>query len=267
MAASSFAVAFRCARRVWRTTGAFRVANWVLARTPPWVQAKVARQKLRARLRAGEWLVPEAELQACYEAALDLLARRDPSRTRGDYLEFGVFVGTSLLCMQRALESRLLTDVRLVGFDSFEGLPDAAAHDDGGHWLPGEFASDIATTKRYLTENGVDWSRVQLVPGWFSDTLTPVTREALGLQRAHVIMVDCDIYSSTKTALEFCAPLIYDTVILFDDWHSAGDLAAKGMGEKRAFDEFLAAHPHFIVQQLDAYSATAAVFHVVRRST
>ena len=63
-------------------------------------------------------------------------------------------------------------------------------------------------------------------------------------------MVDCDLYSSTKTALSFCEPLIRDhAVFVFDDWH-AGELAEQSMGEAAAFDEFLRDHPYFTAEEL-----------------
>ena len=43
-------------------------------------------------------------------------------------------------------------------------------------------------------------------------------------------MIDCDIYSSARTALDFCGPLIRDrAVLVFDDWPGdAGGEAAWG---------------------------------------
>lgn len=194
--------------------------------------------------------------------ALDLLHERNGRNSRGDYLEFGVYVGTSLLCMHHAVDSRGLTDVRLFGFDSFQGLPEAADQAADG-WVAGQYASDLETTRRHLTANGIDWSRTKLVPGWFDQTLTSQTRDALALERASVIMIDCDTYASTKTALAFCEPLIEETVILFDDWNTR-DLAARGLGEKRAFDEFLAAYPEITVREEASYSPNAAVFSLSR---
>jgi len=174
--------------------------------------------------------------------------------------------------MQRALASRAIDDIRLVGFDSFQGLPESVADEDDGAWRPGDYASDLETTRRHLSANGVDWSRTTLVPGWYEETLTPGLRDDLGLSRASVIMIDCDAYSSSRAALEFCAPLIGNTVIFFDDWH-AENLAARGLGQKRAFDEFLLANPELKATELDSYAPppgwpqTAAVFHCTKPHT
>src|SRR5687768_4046277 len=42
----------------------------------------------------------------------------------GDYLEFGVFKGASLLYAQQRADELKLGAMRFIGFDSFEGLPD-----------------------------------------------------------------------------------------------------------------------------------------------
>lgn len=64
-------------------------------------------------------------------------------------------------------------------------------------------------------------------------------------------MIDCDIYSSARTALGFCAPLIQNwAVVLFDDWNSGG-LAAKGLGERGAFEEFMAGNPDLQAKELE----------------
>jgi hypothetical protein len=68
------------------------------------------------------------------------------------------------------------------------------------------------------------------------------------IREASVIMVDCDLYASARTALHFSADLIVDeAVVFFDDWADA-ELAAKGLGERRAFEEFQAANPALSVR-------------------
>lgn len=71
-------------------------------------------------------VVPVEELERSYRELLELLVDRHGRDGLGDYLEFGVFGGASLGCMWRATEALGLTDVRLFGFDSFEGLPPVA---------------------------------------------------------------------------------------------------------------------------------------------
>jgi predicted O-methyltransferase YrrM len=226
----------------------------------------IEEQQYRLRLRAGHpvSLVPEKNLLAKYREALLLLTERRGASKLGDYLEFGVYAGASLRCMHLALADLRLDHVRLFGFDSFEGLPKAAKAEPA--WSPGMYKSDIELTEENLKLSGVDLNRITLVKGWFDETLTESERRRQGIRKASLIMIDCDLYSSARTALRFCAPLILDeAVIFFDDWWPA-TLGAQNLGEKRAFDEFLQENPHLTATELDSYYSDAAkVFLVSRR--
>jgi hypothetical protein len=151
--------------------------------------------------------------------------------------------------MHDALTRLGLEGVHIYGFDSFEGLPASAAREAGSPWVPGQFRSSLPLTKRYLALKGVPDDRVTLINGWFSDTATEATRVRHAMERASIIMIDCDLYSSAREALAFCAPLIgTHTVIYFDDWNAAR-LAEQGEGERRALEEFLAGHPELTVEE------------------
>lgn len=222
----------------------------------------VERERLKTQLRERRRAVPEAPFRALLRRGIEELASRGGGRPPGDYLEFGVYNGTSLVAAYRELES--LGGVRFFGFDSFEGLPAAAATDDEGLWQPGAWRSELDFTQAVLSAEGVDPRRVTLVPGWFSDTCTAATASRLGIRQASVIMVDCDIYTSATEALEFCAPLIVDrALVIFDDWHS-GQLAAKNLGERRAFDEFLARQGCFRHEPFGSYNRKSEAFIVTR---
>lgn len=112
-------------------------------------------------------------------------------------------------------------------------------------------------TRRHLSEGGVDWDRTLLVKGWYEDTLTDQLRADHGMRRASVVMIDCDLHSSTRAALDFVAPLIEDdALVLFDDWDGGVGLADRNLGEKRAFEEFLQLHPELSAQEFDTYYHT-----------
>ncbi len=197
--------------------------------------------------------------------AIGVLTASERPDELGDYLEFGVCFGLSMACMHRVVQRHGIEQMRLFGFDSFEGLPDAARTDDGGYWAPRMFKSDITMTRRFLTRAGIDWSRVTLVKGWFSDTLNDDVIARFCLRKASVIMVDSDMYLSARQALEFCRPLIGErAIIVFDDWHSGG-LDARDMGEKRAFGEFLK-DGEFDAEPVGHYAPNAKIFLVSRRA-
>ena len=176
----------------------------------------------------------------------------------GDYLEFGVSYGMSMSCMHRVLTRLKLKNVRMIGFDSFKGLPESAATEHPGIWKPGQFATPIQQACEYLDKNNIDWRRTLLVRGWFEKTLKPKTAETFGLQKASVIMVDCDLYSSSKDALNFCLPMIKDyAVIFFDDWRD--DIA---FGECKAYSEFLEENNHLHSEELGTYLPNGKIFLV-----
>lgn len=224
--------------------------------------AMTVKRSMQARgLTKWDPLVPEAEFAESCNLAIKTLAGED--HQFGAYLEFGVSRGTSMAWMYHALTKAGLDDVKLVGFDSFEGLPVEAAEQG---WDPGQYASTVRATRRYLRSRGVDLGQVELVKGWFEDTLTPETTNRLDLRKASLIMIDCDIYSASKEALWYCAPLIEDrAVIIFDDW---GWRADKGeIGQREAFEEFLEAFPYFTYETLPAYIPQARMFVVSRESS
>lgn len=177
-----------------------------------------------------------------------------------NYVEFGVYNGTSLSIVHDILRAHKLNDVRLFGFDSFEGTPP----DKQGLWMTGMCRCDLPSTLRLLNERNVDMSRVHLIEGWFEETLKPWRREQIG--KASLIMVDSDLYQSAVEALVFVTPLIKDEAyLIFDDWNGF-DAAKNNLGEKLAFDEWYAAHPQFkATRHSRTYSADAVIFHVEKR--
>jgi O-methyltransferase len=256
--------------RLVQSLGWREAAERVIEHLPRRMQARV--RALRAdHYVAGHdvsslQILPVEPLKEVQRSALRYLAARNGVNNLGDYLEFGVFAGTSMCCMAEVLQELRMNKVRMFGFDSFEGMPESAAREDEGTWAPGQFKFDVEVTKAIMRKRGVDMRRVKLTKGWFDQTLTPALRQEYGLRKASVIMVDCDLYSSTVDVLRFVEPLILDEAVLFfDDWNS-NELASKDMGEKRAFEEFLQAHPDLSALPLpfDSYAGHAYCLVVTR---
>ncbi len=195
-----------------------------------------------------KWYINERELKPHFRDALRYLVSKSENSQTGDYLEFGVCRGSSMLLMYEALQEANLGQVRLFGFDSFEGLP----ADEEGQWTAGSFSANVNDVLQRFSEKNVDMARVNLIKGFYNDTLNNELVAKHKLIKAGVIMIDCDLYSSTIEALEFCEPLIQDEVIMvFDDWNP---LAKENKGEKRAFDEFLEKYTHFDAEEIGNYS-------------
>ena len=248
---------------VFRTAARFAPA--AVRRFVQQERARVHDRERRVRIDTRRRLVPEQSLRALLSRGLRMLAEPHGRESLGDYLEFGVYNGTSLTCAYRELSALGASHVRLFGFDSFQGFPPSAAHEDRGIWKPGRCNSPLSFTTAVLESEGVDLDRVSLVPGWFTDTLNAETIHTHRLTKASVIMIDCDLYSSTKQALTFCAPLMAEqTLVLFDEWHIRGDEEA--LGEKKAFQEFLEEHPSFSAAPFGQYSNLSQAFLVTRRA-
>ena len=172
----------------------------------------------------GTWV---AGLEKCFLSAPE-----------GDYYEFGVFLGYGLAA---AYMNGLHRKMRFYGFDSFQGLPKPSGIDNGSQFHETDFKASKTLVERNLQEAGVDMSRVTLVEGWFSESLSETTKRYYNMGQAAVVLVDCDLYLSTVPVLLFVASLLQEgTIIMFDDWNCFNGDANKG--ERKAFREFLDHH-------------------------
>jgi tetratricopeptide (TPR) repeat protein len=122
------------------------------------------------------------------------------AKIKGHIIEAGVFFGQSI-----NLISKFKSKQRVIGFDSFEGLPE--------DWNEREFAGAYST-KGCLPKVG---KNVELIQGWFKDTIPEfIIKNQAPISFLHI---DCDIYSSTKDILNSLASyIVVGTVILFDDF-------------------------------------------------
>jgi hypothetical protein len=182
-----------------------------------------AQADLRAALgylEIGAWLrsLPGSPRPVRYHLDTDLFAEavRRVTGERPLYLEFGVFEGRSMRWWSEHLQQ---PGARLVGFDSFQGLPE--------DWRPG-------MDRGHFSVDGVpavDDPRVSFVKGWFDETLPSFQ---LPEHDQLVVNVDCDLYSSADTVLRTIEPhLVPGTLIYFDELPDRDH-------EWRAFTESLA---------------------------
>jgi O-methyltransferase len=178
----------------------------------------------------------------------------------GDYLEFGVFNGGSLSDMYAAAKKEGVT-TRFFGFDSFEGLPAESEDADDGAFKKGFYTCSFEDLQTCLRRNGVDSEEIIWIKGWYSDTLTPSLAAQYSFNPG-IVLIDCDTYGSSKSTLDFLAPLITKpTIIALDDWRLY-DLDLKGEGEYRSFNEFLENNSHLRAKEIGSYKRNSRSFLV-----
>jgi hypothetical protein len=184
----------------------------------------------------------------------------------GDYYEFGVYRGGALAEAYDACRELGLEETRLWGFDSFQGLPPVEGIDEtDGLFFEGQFAASKESVERNLSRRGVDWNRTTLVEGFFSESLTEETKRSHPFRHVGVALIDCDLYSSTAEVLDWLASLLDDgSILLFDDWETFGD--REDLGQKKAFADFLVAHPDLEAEDLLTFEPHGRGF-VVRRAS
>lgn len=171
-------------------------------------------------LELGRWLADEhpgtrPEVVAD-EFALFEVARRRVVGQAPLYLEFGVFEGRSMRWWSSNLTQ---PGARLVGFDSFEGLPE--------NWRPGLDAGHFQTGKPPEIDDG----RVSFEVGWFDDTLPKFTMPD---HDQIILNVDSDLYSSADTVLRWVEPYLRPGTLIYFDEFPDRDHEMKAFNELRA---------------------------------
>jgi O-methyltransferase len=175
---------------------------------------------------------------AILEALDRSFAHTSANGVTGDYLEFGVFKGASLLHAQKLAATLNLNQMRFIGFDSFQGLP-PEPDQQKDVFYEGQYSCGEDQVRTWLSQHGADWTRLMLVPGFFDESLTIEKKTDLGLKKCAVAMLDCDIYSSTKVALTWIDDVIAPgSIVILDDWYAYGDDERSWLdGQKRAMKE------------------------------
>lgn len=184
-------------------------------------------------------------------------------KIEGDYLEFGVFRGDTFAANYKIIKNQFETRIRqnweggkhqldasqrreiwdkmrFFAFDSFEGLPTLSTEDAlADEFHAGQYICSQEKFMRRVCRKGVPKERVIPVEGWFEDTCNSQTISKHKIEKAALIFIDCDIYSATKTVLDFIVPFLQNgTIIVFDDWFSYR--GHPGRGGQRAFNEWKA---------------------------
>src|SRR5262245_30175369 len=143
----------------------------------------------------------------------------------GDVLEFGVFAGASLALLARA---QMFNDARvtrrIVGFDSFAGLPPSEHQHPRwpsglcsvNHWWHPLVPRNAPVSPRVIVElfRACRLPPPELEVGFYAETLSRVVPAKYS--QAAILHIDCDLYESTCEVLESVGTILQDgTVVLF----------------------------------------------------
>jgi len=141
----------------------------------------------------------------------------------GLFVELGVCTGTTINFI-----GALNPHKKIYGFDSFEGLPEDWVR--GDRIIPqGSLGLKNPSVLPPVLHN------VELIKGWFDDTLPMFAKQAT--HPIALLHIDCDIYSSTVSAFQHLGGLLREgTVIVFDEFYNYPGYENH---EFKAFMEFL----------------------------
>lgn len=158
------------------------------------------------------------------------------SSLNGDYIEVGVYRGTSAKVISEAIKSSK-TKHSLYLFDTFEGIPDTKAVDK--LFWKGQFKSEEKITNLEFTKERLKKYRfIKFYPGIFPQN----TGDILKNKKIAFAHLDVDVHKSTLDALNIIYPkLVSGGIIISHDYGQA-------KGVKKAFDNFFSKKPESIIK-------------------
>jgi hypothetical protein len=182
----------------------------------------------------------------------------------GDYVEFGVFLGSTFGYVVEKM-APIFPKMQFVACDSFEGLPDPSGVDAISGYTSGFYKGQFACSEddfiRGLRSRQIDITRVRTIKGWFSESLVPGSPDADRIQNVAAAWIDGDLYESTVPILNFLTTrLLVGSALFFDDWRCFRNSA--DCGEQRACAEWLARNPRITLNELISFGFHGKAFTV-----
>ncbi len=144
------------------------------------------------------------------------------SKLNGLWLEFGVATGETTQKYVNFMPDELKP---LYGFDWFKGLPSKWARHKKGTFSTNGIVPKI--------------DGAEMVVGLYEETLPDFFDDEKEI--ISVLIIDCDLYSSTKTIFKYCREHIkVGTIIIFDEIHNGSGIYKDWeKHEYKAFMEFI----------------------------
>ena len=187
--------------------------------------------------------------------------------TRGSYLEFGVFTGSSFnyaMKVNKRIEKLGYKnmDCEFIGFDSFQGFGDIKKDDEHPNYKDHVFSVNEGKVLKNI-EKCAKGQKYRIIKGFYKDTIKNKTTKDLKIEKAKIVMIDCDLKEPTTLALEFIKPSFQEgTIILFDDY--VFFKGSKDKGEYGAFEDFKKKHPEILFRRIFDYGYGSRAFIVYK---
>ncbi len=181
--------------------------------------------------------IEKAELTVILEELEQVLG----SKVAGDVCEFGCFIGTTSLFLQRLLLASGQKK-KLYLYDSFEGLPEKSLRDEsakGVDFIEGELMATKSQLKLNFKKANLPLPKVK--KAWFSDLKTKDIPKKICFA-----FLDGDFYESIKSPLALIKDNLQPgAVIIIDDYDNPAL-----PGAKLATDQFLTSYPEFKLKKV-----------------
>jgi len=144
----------------------------------------------------------------------------------GDYIEFGIFKGKSLLHSYKTYEKVDNSEsIDFYGLDSFDGFP----NENHEFYKKENFTSSFLKVKKQFRK----YSNVHIIKGFFENSLQ--TKKLTSINTFSFAFVDCDIYESSLVVFKYLKKrMTTGSFIMIDDFTSVDK---NGNTIKKAFFE------------------------------
>lgn len=196
---------------------------------------KSYRVRIRAHMLVDRWAMELTEREKFLNHAFQALKFNGID---GDYAEFGCSGGHTFgFAYHQAIFNGFET--HLWAFDSFQGLPSGdSPRDDHPVWQEGALRTDLGAFRSICRSNDVPEEAYTTVEGYYSETLDNArpNDEPRNIALAYI---DCDMYSSTKSVMNYLLPRMKHGMILaFDDYFcwSPTQVSGERLAMMEAFD-------------------------------
>jgi O-methyltransferase len=217
-------------------------------------------------------LTPPERLKMFYKQSLSILLAENNSDISFidnflvQYNEFGVFNGSSIASFVQAIQELGINEYNVIGYDSFEGLPEGSDDVDGGVWEVGYYTCTMDKTLESLKRKNIPIEKIEFKKGWYDKILTPeLANEQIELNKNKqvlpVIMIDCDTYPSSKSVFNYITMLNLNSpfILALDDYRLFNtDLIEAG--ESQAFIEWAKASRNLKIKRIQSYNRKSEAF-------